>query len=53
LGGGRWGSIVRGTTLPLLNSYERGNLDNKFYEISEDEANQIVERIRATVSGQG
>jgi len=38
---------------PLLYSYERGNLDNKFYEISEDEANQIVERIRATVSGQG
>ena len=38
---------------PLLYSYERGNLDNKFYEITEDEANQIVERIRATVTGQG
>ena len=36
---------------PLLYSYERGNLDNKLYEISEDEANQIVERIRRTVTG--
>jgi len=35
-----------------LHSYERGNMDNKFYEISEDEANQIVERIRRTVAGQ-
>ena len=35
-----------------LYSYERGNMDNKFYEISEDEANQIVERIRRTVGGQ-
>jgi hypothetical protein len=36
-----------------LYAYERGNLDNKFYEISEDEANQIVERIRRTVTGKG
>jgi hypothetical protein len=35
----------------LLYSFERGNLDNKFFEISEDEANEIVERIRATVTG--
>lgn len=35
----------------LLYSFERGNLDNKFVEISEDEANRIVERIRATVTG--
>lgn len=35
-----------------LYSYERGNMDSKFYEISEDEANQIVERIRQTVAGQ-
>lgn len=34
---------------PLLYSYERGNLDNELYEVSEDEANQIVERIRQTV----
>jgi hypothetical protein len=34
-----------------LVSAERGNLDNKFIEISEDEANRIVERIRATVTG--
>ena len=35
-----------------LYSYERGNMDNQIYEISEDEANQIVERIRRTVGGQ-
>jgi hypothetical protein len=34
-----------------LVSTERGNLDNKFVEISEDEANRIVGRIRATVTG--
>jgi hypothetical protein len=34
-----------------LYAAERGNLDNKFFEISEDEANRIVERIRATVTG--
>jgi hypothetical protein len=36
----------------LLYSYERGDGDNQFYEITEDEANQIVERIRRTVTGQ-
>jgi hypothetical protein len=34
-----------------LYSYERGNMDNKLYEISEEEADQIVERIRRTVAG--
>ena len=34
-----------------LISAERGDLDNKFIEIAEDEANQIVERIRAKVTG--
>ncbi len=38
---------------PLLYAYERGNLDNKFFEISEVEADQIVERIRRTVTGKG
>jgi hypothetical protein len=38
---------------PLLYSYERGDGDNKLYEISEEEANQIVERIRRSVTGQG
>jgi len=33
-----------------LYSYERGNRDAKFYEITEDEANQIVERIRRIVA---
>ncbi len=36
----------------LLYAAERGNLDNEFVEISEDEADQIVERIRRTVAGQ-
>lgn len=36
---------------PLLYSFERGNRDSVFYEISDDEANQIVERIRGTVTG--
>jgi hypothetical protein len=36
-----------------LYSYERGNADAQFYEISEEEANQIVERIRRTVTKQG
>jgi len=35
----------------LLVSAERGDLVNEFIEITEDEANQIVERIRAKVTG--
>jgi hypothetical protein len=34
-----------------LYSAERGNLDNKFFEINEEEAERIVARIRATVTG--
>jgi hypothetical protein len=34
-----------------LVSAERGDLQNQFIEITEDEANQIVERIRAKVTG--
>ena len=34
-----------------LVSAERGDTLNRFIEISEDEANQIVERIRAKVTG--
>ena len=36
---------------PALVSAERGDLQNEFIEITEDEANQIVDRIRATVTG--
>ena len=36
---------------PMLVSAERGDLENEFIEITEDEANQIVARIRATVTG--
>jgi hypothetical protein len=35
-----------------LYSYERGNADAEFFEIDEDEANRIVERIRRSVTGQ-
>jgi hypothetical protein len=35
----------------LLYSFERGDGDNQLYEITEDEANQIAERIRRTVTG--
>ena len=34
-----------------LVSAERGDLVNQFIEITEDEANQIVARIRATATG--
>jgi hypothetical protein len=34
-----------------LISAERGDLQNDFIEITEDEANQLVERIRARVTG--
>jgi hypothetical protein len=34
-----------------LYSYERGNRDTMLHEITEDEANRIVERIRRTVTG--
>jgi hypothetical protein len=34
-----------------LVSAERGDLENRFIEITEDEANQIVARIRADVTG--
>jgi hypothetical protein len=36
---------------PALVSAERGDLQNEFIEITEDEANQIVDRIRAKVAG--
>jgi hypothetical protein len=34
-----------------LISAERGDLMNEFIEVTEDEANQLVERIRARVTG--
>jgi hypothetical protein len=36
---------------PSLVSSGRGDLQYEFIEITEDEANQIVDRIRATVTG--
>jgi hypothetical protein len=40
------------TRTPLLYSFERGNLDNQLYEITAEEADRIVERIRRSVTGQ-
>jgi hypothetical protein len=34
-----------------LISAERGDLDNEFIEITEDEANQLMERLRAQWTG--
>lgn len=36
---------------PLLYAWERGDGDNQLHEISEAEAQEIVERIRRTVTG--
>jgi hypothetical protein len=49
----QFGHDLEWTYSPLLYSYERGNMDNKLFEISEDEANRIVERIRRTVERHG
>ena len=43
--------ISSGSISSSLVSAERGDLQNEFIEITEDEANQIVDRIRATVTG--
>jgi hypothetical protein len=48
-----FGSDLAWTRSWLLYSYERGNADAEFYEISEDEANRIVDRIRRSVTGEG
>ena len=48
----QFGHDLEWTYSLLLYSYERGNMDNRFYEISEDEANRIVERIRRAVTGE-
>jgi hypothetical protein len=49
----QFGRDLEWTRSAVLYSYERGNMDNKLYEITQDEANRIVERIRRTVTGQG
>lgn len=46
-----FGRDLRWEHTPLLYSYERGNMDNQLYEVSEDEANTIVQRIRRRVAG--
>ena len=48
----QFGHDLEWTYSSLLYSYERGNMDNKFYEVSEDEANRIMARIRGAATGQ-
>ena len=43
--------VSSGSAAAFLVSAERGDLLNEFIEITEDEANQIVERIRARATG--
>lgn len=47
-----FGSDLAWTGSWLLYSHERGNMDAEFYEITEDDANRIVEQIRRTVTGE-
>jgi hypothetical protein len=47
----QFGHDLQWTRSPLLYSYERGDGDNQLYEISEDEADRIIERIRRSVTG--
>ena len=42
-------NLVWKSSLSLI-SAERGDLENDFIEITEDEANQVVERIRVEVA---
>ena len=44
------GNLFGNSALSLI-SAERGDLQNEFVEITEDEANQIVARIRSRVTG--
>jgi len=46
----QFGHDLEWTYSPLLYSYERGNMDNKLYEINEAEANLIMARIRRAVA---
>lgn len=48
----QFGNDLEWTYSPLLYAYQRGNMDNELYEITEDEARRIVERIRRTVAGE-
>jgi hypothetical protein len=47
-----FGNDLAWTRSWLLYSYERGNMDAEFYEITEDDANRIVEQIRRAVTGE-
>ena len=47
----QFGNDLQWTRSPLLYSYERGDGDNELHEISQDEANRIVDRIRRTATG--
>jgi hypothetical protein len=48
----QFGHDLEWTYSTLLYSYERGNMDNQFYEISEDEANRSIARNHRAVTGE-
>ena len=45
-----FGTDLRWANSSLLYEHEHGDLENKFVPITEDEANQIVARIRETAN---
>jgi hypothetical protein len=47
-----FGSDLRWAPSSLLYEYERGDLENRFMPITEDEAGRIVERIRRSAGGE-
>lgn len=47
-----FGSDLAWTRSWLLYSHERGNMDAEFHEITENDANRIVEQIRRAVTGE-
>jgi hypothetical protein len=47
-----FGSDLRWAPSSLLYEHERGDLENEFFEITEEEAGRIVERIRRSVGGE-
>jgi len=47
-----FGSDLRWAPSSLLYEYERGDLENRFMPITEEEAGRIVERIRRSAGGE-
>jgi hypothetical protein len=47
-----FGRDLKWSHTAMLYSYERGNRDNELYQISQEDAERIVERIRRSVGGE-